>query len=67
MNTEKRIPNFTPNEKECLFNIIAKYSHILEDKKTNRISIEEKKQAWKEIEKSSMPRDQFCFIGSQSS
>lgn len=48
----KRIPNFTPSEKVFLLNLIStKYAPIIEDKKTNRVSIEEKTRVWKNIEK----------------
>lgn len=50
-NTIKRIPNFTAQEKEILMRIICeKYGKILEDKQTNRVSLEEKGQIWKRIE-----------------
>lgn len=47
----KRAPNFRQSEKAHLLNIIAnKYSAILEDKKTDRVSTTQKDQAWKVIE-----------------
>lgn len=47
----KRTPNFTIFEKECLIDIIVnKYATILEDKQTNRVSIDEKMKVWKKIE-----------------
>lgn len=45
-----RIPNFSPAEKESLMVIVMRYASILEDKKTNRVGLEEKTQAWKKIE-----------------
>lgn len=50
MNKLERTPNFTGGEKECLFNTIAMHADVLEDKKTNRTSIEEKNKMWKKIE-----------------
>lgn len=48
---KKRSPNFTPQEKNLLISIIAnKYANILENKKTNQVSITEKLNAWKNIE-----------------
>lgn len=47
---DKRTPNFTANEKDCLIDIIEKYAHVLEDKKTNRVSVDEKNTVWKKIE-----------------
>lgn len=49
-DSSKRVPNFTPNEKDFLINLVAKYSHILEDKKTNKVSIQEKNHVWDQIE-----------------
>ncbi|CAG9773815.1 unnamed protein product [Ceutorhynchus assimilis] len=51
MAESKRVPNFTQAEKTYLINLISqKYGKILEDKKTNRTSVDEKKEVWKEIE-----------------
>lgn len=48
----KRVPNFTFQEKQYLINLISeKYASIIEDKKTNRTSIDEKKEVWNKIEK----------------
>lgn len=50
-NETKRVPNFSPAEKQFLINLIAKkYAGVLEDKKTNRVSIADKNTAWKQIE-----------------
>lgn len=53
LNVEKkRVSNFTFAEKQFLLNLVSsKYSHILEDKKTNRVSLDEKNRTWKKIEK----------------
>ncbi|KAJ3643366.1 hypothetical protein Zmor_026081 [Zophobas morio] len=47
--TRGRAPNYTPDEKLLLLNIIKKYSHVVENKKTDSVTWEEKKQAWKAI------------------
>lgn len=49
--SEKRVPNFTQGEKFNLLKLISqKYAAVLEDKKTNKTSLEQKKNIWKEIE-----------------
>ncbi|CAH1103844.1 unnamed protein product [Psylliodes chrysocephalus] len=49
--TVKRIPNFTKSEKECLMNLILNnYAATLENKKTNRVNMQEKNEIWKRIE-----------------
>lgn len=48
---KNRVPNFTSSEKAHLLRIIAnKYASILEDKKTDRASSNEKEKAWKNVE-----------------
>ncbi|CAH1099138.1 unnamed protein product [Psylliodes chrysocephalus] len=48
---KKREPNFTPDEKTHLFNIIFNgYGKKLEDKRTDRVSVTEKKQLWGRIQ-----------------
>lgn len=43
---KKREPNFTPDEKTHLFNIIFNgYGKKLEDKRTDRVSVTEKKNS----------------------
>lgn len=45
MNSQhfKRALNFTPSEKQFLLNLVAhKYHNILEDKKTNHVTVEQK-------------------------
>lgn len=44
-----RSTNFTYNEKEVLLNIIYKYKNIIENKKTDSVSCEEKSRAWEKI------------------
>lgn len=46
----KREHNFSANEKQLLISIISKYAHIIEDKKTDRTSMEAKNKAWKTVE-----------------
>ncbi|CAH1102134.1 unnamed protein product [Psylliodes chrysocephalus] len=46
----KRESNFSANEKQLLVSIISKYAHIIEDKKTDRTSMDTKNEAWKCIE-----------------
>jgi hypothetical protein len=43
-----RAPNFPPDEKVALLNLIKKYSHIIENKKTDAVTWQESK-AWGEI------------------
>lgn len=51
-NKTKRAPNFRDDEKNHLFSIIAeKFANILEDKKTDRASIQKRQETWKKIEK----------------
>ncbi|XP_031339101.1 myb/SANT-like DNA-binding domain-containing protein 3 [Photinus pyralis] len=52
MSKEKiRVANFSSAEKLLLLTIISeKYSKILEDKKTDRMSVSQKEQAWSQIE-----------------
>lgn len=49
-NERNRIPNFSTSEKVCLMNICKKYQKVLEDKQTNRTSIEDKNKIWAKIE-----------------
>ncbi|KAJ8915275.1 hypothetical protein NQ315_014783 [Exocentrus adspersus] len=51
MEDRKRSHNFTSTEKSFLFRLIAeKYAAVLEDKKTDRASVEKRDSAWKRIE-----------------
>lgn len=50
MSEEKkksRAPNYSPSERELLIRIVATYKDILENKKNNSITTEEKNKAWK--------------------
>lgn len=47
----KRETNFSKNEQQVLISIVSKYSHIIEDKKTDRTSMDAKSKAWKDVEK----------------
>jgi hypothetical protein len=44
-----RAPNFSPDEKVALLNLIKKYSHIIENKKTDAVTWQDKSKAWREI------------------
>jgi hypothetical protein len=44
-----RAPNFPPDEKVALLNLIKKYSHIIENKKTDAVTWQDKSKAWGEI------------------
>lgn len=47
----KRVPNFSPLEKQFFINLIAtKYADVLEGKKANRTSMDMKNRVWKQIE-----------------
>lgn len=47
--SKKRAPNYTNNEKELLLNIIEHHKHIIENKKTDGVSVKEKKETWQKI------------------
>lgn len=44
-----RAPNYNVKEKEVLLNIIMKYKGIIVNKKTDGVSVNEKKDAWLKI------------------
>jgi hypothetical protein len=44
-----RAPNFSPDEKVALLNLIKKYSHIIENKKTDAVTWQDKSKALGEI------------------
>jgi hypothetical protein len=44
-----RAPNFSPDEKVALLNLIKKYSHIIENEKTDAVTWQDKSKAWGEI------------------
>ena len=46
---KRRAPNYTPTEKATLVNLVAEYSAILENKKTDATTNSEKTDAWKKI------------------
>lgn len=45
----KRIPNFSPGEKQSLMRILVKHANIIEDKKTNKVSNDDKTGVWKRV------------------
>lgn len=48
-NSKKRAPNYSHPEKELLLNIIESFKETIENKKTNGVSVHEKKEAWRKI------------------
>jgi hypothetical protein len=46
MSSRKRAPNFTKPEKDSLISIVAQYKNIVENKKTDAVTCQEKTQAW---------------------
>jgi hypothetical protein len=44
-----RAPNFSLDEKVALLNLIKKYSHIIENKKTDAVTWQDKSKTWGEI------------------
>lgn len=49
MNTKKRGTNFSNTEKDLLLEIIIKYKHIIENKKTDAVTAKDKGKCWDEI------------------
>lgn len=50
---QKRIPNFTPQEKQHLINLLSqKYQNKIEDKNTNRTTVEKKHRTWNIVPRS---------------
>lgn len=45
----QRGPNFTPSEKEALISIVEGFKKILENKKTDSVTNEDKEKAWQKI------------------
>jgi hypothetical protein len=45
-----RAPNFSPGEKVALLNLIKTYSHIIENKKTDAVTWQDKSKAWGELD-----------------
>ncbi|XP_018577299.1 myb/SANT-like DNA-binding domain-containing protein 3 [Anoplophora glabripennis] len=66
-NKKKRSANFTNNDKALLINIVSKFKHIVENKKTDAVTSREKTEAWKNITQQynssgpSCPRDVECL------
>ncbi|KAH1000559.1 hypothetical protein HUJ04_012867 [Dendroctonus ponderosae] len=50
MDTKKRAPNFSKSEESLLVDIVTKYRHIVECKKTDTTSHMEKNDCWAKIE-----------------
>lgn len=48
---DKRSPNFTSSEVEYLVSAVKKWRHIIECKRSDHTSTEDKVKAWKEIER----------------
>lgn len=48
--SRKRAVNFTQAEKIILIDIISKYKHIIENKKSDNITLKDKEKGWKLIE-----------------
>lgn len=44
-----RTSNFSQQEKTLVINLVAKYKHIIENKKTDAVSNDDKKQTWEKI------------------
>lgn len=47
--SRNRSINFTINEKTSLFNLVAKYKHILENKKTDAVTNKDKMDTWEKV------------------
>lgn len=66
-NKRKRSSNFTSNDKCILINIVAKYKHVIENKKTDSVTAKEKCDYWEKISVEfnssgpSCPRDTECL------
>lgn len=43
---KKRSPNYTIREKEVLLSIVSNFKNIIENKKTDAVSVTEKNRAW---------------------
>lgn len=48
---KKRSPNFTFKEKEVLLSVIRAHKNVIENKKTDAVSVHDKNRAWFEITK----------------
>jgi gas vesicle protein len=57
-----RAPNFSPDEKVALLNLIKQYSHIIENKKTDAVTWQDKSKALGEIIKKEIGRIQLVIL-----
>jgi hypothetical protein len=57
-----RAPDFSLDEKVALLNLIKKYSHIIENKKTNAVTWQDKSKAWGEIIKQDFGTIQLAIL-----
>lgn len=48
-SSRKRAPNYTLAEREHLLNIINRYKSIIENKKTDGVSVQNKKDCWQKV------------------
>ncbi|KAJ8942750.1 hypothetical protein NQ314_009960 [Rhamnusium bicolor] len=48
-SAKSRCPRFENAEKEMVFELISKYKHIVENKKTDAVTNEEKRKTWTQI------------------
>lgn len=44
-----RSANYTEREKELLFSLVFKYKNIIENKRTDGVTVQEKKQVWEKV------------------
>jgi hypothetical protein len=57
-----RAPDFSLDEKVALLNLIKKYSHIIENKKTDAVTWQDKSKAWGEIIKKDFGTIQLAIL-----
>lgn len=48
-STKFRSPNFTPREQQRLLDIVEEYVTIIEDKRTNAVTVKQKNETWEKI------------------
>lgn len=48
-SSRKRAPNYTVPERERLLNIVERYKSIIENKKTDGVSVKDKKDCWQKV------------------
>jgi hypothetical protein len=58
----ERAPNFSPDKKVALLNLIKKYSHIIENKKTDAVTWQDKSKALGEIIKKEIGTIQLAIL-----